>query len=161
ASVTPDQVFSSQGVFTATGTAVDNAGNSAGASFGPIQIDKTAPSVLDTINSPAATGWYNHTTGTAVYSYTASDTGGSGLASPAPDSSTFGEGTARPHSSTINDVAGNSTPVSVSGINVDLTKPVTSAALSGTLGDNNWYTSDVRVSLPATDNLSGVAATYY
>jgi hypothetical protein len=44
---------------------------------------------------------------------------------------------------------------------VDNTPPVTTASLSGTAGSNGWYTSAVQVTLSATDDLSGVAATYY
>ncbi|VVB85629.1 Periplasmic copper-binding protein (NosD) [uncultured archaeon] len=45
----------------------------------------------------------------------------------------------------------------------DLIEPTTLIGLSGTLGDNNWYTSDVQVTLTATDNEggSGVAKTEY
>ena len=43
ASCSADQAFANEGTFTANGTATDNAGNSASASFGPIKIDKTAP----------------------------------------------------------------------------------------------------------------------
>lgn len=50
-----DQVISPDGTFTAQGTARDNAGNTASASFGPIKIDKTAPSVLITGVTDGAT----------------------------------------------------------------------------------------------------------
>jgi hypothetical protein len=41
-----DQVFTIEGVVdTTSGTATDNAGNAASASFGPIKIDKTAPTI--------------------------------------------------------------------------------------------------------------------
>ena len=47
-------------------------------------------------------------------------------------------------------------------VSVDLTAPVTTAAVTvGTLGTNGWYTSAVTIGLSATDNLSNVAATYY
>jgi hypothetical protein len=46
ASCPADQTFSSDGTTASTsGTATDNVGNSAGASFGPIQIDKTNPTI--------------------------------------------------------------------------------------------------------------------
>jgi len=39
--------------------------------------------------------------------------------------------------------------------------PITICTLSGTMGGNNWYTSNVLVTLSATDNLSGVESTWY
>lgn len=49
ASCPADQVFDTSGSFTADGTATDNAGNSASASFGPIKIDKIAPTLAPSI----------------------------------------------------------------------------------------------------------------
>jgi parallel beta-helix repeat protein len=43
----------------------------------------------------------------------------------------------------------------------DLDPPMTTVSLSGTLGANGWYTSSVTVSISATDNYSGVNATFY
>lgn len=43
----------------------------------------------------------------------------------------------------------------------DVTAPVTSASVSGTMGNNSWYRSSVQVTLTATDDLSGVAGTWY
>jgi parallel beta-helix repeat protein len=43
----------------------------------------------------------------------------------------------------------------------DLSPPITTVSLSGTLGTNGWYTSPVTVSLHATDSDSGVNATFY
>lgn len=46
---------------------------------------------------------------------------------------------------------------------IDIAPPTTTIALSGTLGNNDWYTSDVQVTLTATDNEggSGVKNTEY
>ena len=59
------------------------------------------------------------------------------------------------------DVAGNIETSHTLSIVVDTIPPVTTASLSGTAGSNGWYTSSVQITLSATDNLSGVAATYY
>ena len=39
--------------------------------------------------------------------------------------------------------------------------PITICTLSGTMGGNNWYISNVLVTLSATDNVSGVESTWY
>lgn len=46
-------------------------------------------------------------------------------------------------------------------IRIDQTPPETNDALAGTMGLNDWWISDVTVSLTATDNLSGVDETFY
>jgi len=44
---------------------------------------------------------------------------------------------------------------------VDFTAPSTSISLSGVLGNENWYISDILITLTATDDLSGVAIIEY
>ncbi len=44
---------------------------------------------------------------------------------------------------------------SVSAANQDITLPITTAMLTGTLGNNGWYVSDVKMTLTATDNDGG------
>lgn len=43
----------------------------------------------------------------------------------------------------------------------DQTTPISEAKLSGDLGKNNWYKTDVKVELTATDNTSGVSKIEY
>jgi hypothetical protein len=70
------------------------------------------------------------------------------------------------------DLSGDTNPASlimngnktvVARFTPDTTPPVTTAALSGTIGQNNWYVSDVTVTLSATDRSSpsSVNHTYY
>lgn len=58
------------------------------------------------------------------------------------------------------DKAGNSTAQSNQTVQIDLTAPVTKAALAGTLVGTS-YVGPVTVTLTATDNLSGVQSTMY
>jgi len=60
------------------------------------------------------------------------------------------------------DLAGNTASnVSVENIGFDTSAPVTTHTLTGTLGENGWYGSNVTVSLNPWDATSGVAETYY
>jgi hypothetical protein len=45
-----------------------------------------------------------------------------------------------------------------SSVKADITKPVSSCTLSGTLSATGWYSSDVTAAITAEDNLSGVAS---
>ncbi|MBU6142143.1 hypothetical protein KGO95_03475 [Patescibacteria group bacterium] len=53
------------------------------------------------------------------------------------------------------DNAGNVEALHSDPVKIDMTAPVSTAALSGTLGQNNWYTSAVTVALSATDAAGG------
>jgi hypothetical protein len=70
-----DQTFASDGSFTASGTAMDNSGNSASASFGPIMVDKTAPALAVSVSPNPV-----YLKGSATASAGATDSG-SGVAS--------------------------------------------------------------------------------
>ncbi|GAI47951.1 unnamed protein product, partial [marine sediment metagenome] len=47
------------------------------------------------------------------------------------------------------------------GLGVDGTDPVTNYILDGTIGDNDWYVSDVTVTLDPSDEYSGLVETKY
>ncbi len=149
-------VVSTEGANQAvSGTAVDNADNSATGGVTGINIDKTAPSLSGTPTTAAnANGWYN---GNVTIGWTASDAL-SGLAGAVPANSTItGEGSGLKASASISDKAGNTTTADSAPVNIDRTAPTT--GISGT--SNNWTNGDVTVSLSAADNLSGVASTSY
>ena len=60
------------------------------------------------------------------------------------------------------DVAGNAETAETDTIRIDNIAPTTGDSLTGTVGNDDWYTSStVRVTLQPTDADSGVAATYY
>jgi len=63
-----------------------------------------------------------------------------------------------------NDTSGNENTSSIKAFEIiepDTTPPVTTHDFDGTVGENNWYVSDVIVTLTATDDASGVEFTYY
>ncbi len=49
----------------------------------------------------------------------------------------------------------------VIGGNTDTIAPTTTAGITGTQGDNDWYRSDIQVTLTAADDDSGIQETYY
>jgi len=59
------------------------------------------------------------------------------------------------------DMAGNAEPMHSLNLKVDQNAPVTLETESGTIGDNNWYTSEVNVSLASSDSASNVESTMY
>ena len=138
----------------ADGTATDAAGNRQRASVGPIDVDKTAPTLTGDVTSPPNdAGWYD---GDVTVHWTAADAL-SGLDGPAPaDSTISSEGRGLTAGATVRDLAGNQTSASSPPIKVDRTAPTT------TVSDvSAWSNDAVTVDLTATDNLSGVAATHY
>ncbi|HEU5423042.1 MAG TPA: PxKF domain-containing protein, partial [Nitrolancea sp.] len=101
--------------------------------------------------------WYS---GDVTIQWTCSDAT-SGLDGTCPvDSTIIGEGGNLSASATVSDLAGNSTTMTVDHIQIDRTAPATSASITGNL-HNGWYNATIQIALTATDNLSGVDATYY
>ena len=135
-----------------TGTAVDNAGNSASATVSGINIDKTAPIISgEATTLPNGSGWYN---GDVRVEFTCSDAL-SGLASCGPNENLVGDGAGQSVSGTAVDNAGNLASATVSGINIDKTAPT----LSPTVLPNTILLGAVGVvSAGASDELSGIAS---
>ncbi len=151
----PDVTLSSDGVTTSVaGTAIDNVGNTAGATFGPVKIDKTPPTASASA-SPAsnANGW-NNTDVTVTFSGTDNL---SGIASCTADVTLSSEGIGQSASGTCTDNAGNvSVPTTRSGINIDKTSP--GIAWNGGPVDGGIYYWGFVPATPtctATDALSG------
>ncbi|HEX6151770.1 PxKF domain-containing protein [Nocardioides sp.] len=140
---------------------------SSGGTAGPVSVtikrDGNAPVVAydSATGTPGDNGWY---VGDVTATFTATD-GFSGVAGSASATATSsGDG----HAVSIGnpaftDRAGNTTVadvVSSPGFKIDTAAPtVGDADLSGTEGNDGWYTSDVSASFTATDATSGVAST--
>lgn len=154
ASVSSDITVGVEGITpSVSGTATDNAGNSVSASFGPIKIDKTVPTIIGSRTPEAnAYGWNNTD---VTVSFTASDDR-SGIASVTPDTVVSAEGAAQSVTGAATDNAGNSSSTVVSSINIDKTPPVVTIALPGT-GHYSLNESGLVAAWSASDALSGVA----
>ncbi len=139
-----------------SGTATDNADNSASKTVSGISIDKTAPSLsgAPTAAPNGSNGWY---TGDVTIAWTCGDAL-SGIDGACPTNSTIaGEGTGLTASAAVSDRAGNQTNATSSpAVKIDRTAPNTTATAPA-----NWNNDSVTVSLTANDALSGVAATHY
>ncbi len=61
------------------------------------------------------------------------------------------------------DIVGNTEAVktATNEVKIDTVKPTTTSSLSGTAGTNDWYTSDVQVTLSASDADSGINTIKY
>ncbi len=154
ASVTDPQVLAEGEDQSAAGTALDNAGNSASATVGDIDVDKTAPDLSAApTTAPNGNGWY-HTDVTLVWhAFDAL----SGLDGAAPaDSVLSTEGTGKTAQASVSDVAGNTTTASSEPVKIDKTAPNTDASAPA-----GWVNSSVDVTLTPHDALSGVEATYF
>ena len=148
----------------------DNAGNSAaGATFGPIKIDKTDPTLSVTHTANGSNGW--NTSSPVSLSIAASD-GLSGLAGspactdngdPLPVSGSSSPWSASVSGLSVHDIdcsildnAGND-QTATDEVKIDTTAPVITPTVSGTLGSNGWYVGDITVTWTAEDPQSGIA----
>jgi len=176
----------SQGCHTVNVRAWDNQGVTATSTYGPLCYD-TVPPTLSISTTPAtpANGWYK---GSVVMTLKSADPGGSNASGVAATYYGVGfNGSANVYSgpvtfsaqgenqiyyfsednagnysceSSTSPVPGNCTSVPYISVNIDTTPPVATASLTGNLTSGKYF-SDVQVTLAATDNLSGVADTYY
>ena len=155
-----DQVFSASGVTASTsGAATDNAGNGASASFGPIQIDKTNPTITASATKADATSytagtWTNQT---VTVHYTCGD-GGSGIATCPADQVLSATGVTASVSGTATDNVGNSASASFGPVWIDKTPPAITSSRMPAANAAGWNNSDVTVSFGCTDGNSGVVS---
>ncbi len=150
----PVQTVTTEGASqNVTGTATDKAGNTASAAA-IVNIDRTPPTITPAISPvPNAAGWNNTN---VTISFTCTDAGSGVAVCPAPIQVTT-EGANQVFTATAVDIAGNSTPVSVT-LNIDKTPAIITASASPLPNANGWNTSPVTITFQCSDALSGVVA---
>ncbi|MDR7485714.1 MAG: Ig-like domain-containing protein, partial [Armatimonadota bacterium] len=152
-------LLSAEGVGqTASGTCADRAGNTATATVGGINIDRTPPVVTfeAPLTVPNAAGWYN---ADVAVPFVAGDAL-SGVDTTIPAASPLvisAEGAGVTSDVTVRDRAGNTAVVASPAFNIDKTPPVLSASRSPEPNHNGWNNTDVTVAFTCTDALAGVA----
>ncbi len=141
-----------------TGSVTDKAGNSASATVGGINIDKTAPTITGSRAPLANANGWNNTNVTVSFSCADSLSGVDSCSSP---TTLTGEGANQSVTGTVTDKAGNSASATVGSISIDKTVPVTTATQTPPANGNGWNSTTVSVALSCTDNLSGCNGTEY
>jgi hypothetical protein len=139
---------------SASGTCTDKAGNVSAPTSRTINIDKTAPTA-SAAASPAANtnGWNNSN---VTVSFTGNDSL-SGIDFCTAATTLSAEGIGQSASGTCTDKAGNVSALAIrSGVNIDKTAPVASAAAAPPANPNGWNNTDVTVTFTGSDSLSGV-----
>jgi len=134
----------------ATGTCEDHAGNTASATQGGINIDKTAPSASASASpGPNANGWNNTD---VTVSFTGDPGTGSAIDTCSANVVLSSEGTNLSASGTCTDLAGNeSDPATKDGINIDKTKPVITGSRTPAANSYGWNNTDVSVSFSCAE----------
>lgn len=155
ASCTPAQTVSTEGANQpVTGTATDNAGNTA-TDPAHVNIDKTKPTITAAPDrTPNAAGWYNNP---VTVTYSCGDAL-SGIASCSAPTTLAGDGAGQSATGTATDAAGNTETATTGGINIDAAAPTLSGAATTDPNGAGWYSGDVTVHWTAGDALSGLAA---
>ncbi|TFC68975.1 PxKF domain-containing protein [Cryobacterium sp. TMT2-4] len=155
----PADITLTDGVNNVTGTATDNAGNTADATAAVVNIDTVDPTISYTLNPVAPEGndgWYTTDAGVIVH-FTCEDVGGSGIAT-CPGDTTLHDGANRSVTGTVTDKAGNTTTVTTTGINIDSVDPTISSTLDPAAPNAaGWYAADVVVGFTCRDAGSGIA----
>ncbi|WP_350275674.1 PxKF domain-containing protein [Kribbella sp. HUAS MG21] len=142
---------------TVAGDAVDVAGNRSRIEYGPVNLDKTRPTLQGVLPAGARDGWYKDD---LIVEWVGDDalSGIDPLSRPAA-AKVVGEGDdLRAGPVTVKDKAGNeSAPASV-GVKIDRTAPVITGGPTTQPNAAGWFSQAVVVDFSCTDNLSGVAS---
>jgi hypothetical protein len=153
ASCTGDTTVTTEGANQSrSGTATDNAGNTASATVSGISIDRSAPAINASRPAANAQGWYN---GAVTVTFSCSD-GLSGVASCGPNATLSTQGAGQAVTGNATDNAGNG-PVGASstGINIDTTAPVLTIPTVAPIEATGPTGAVAHITAPsATDNLA-------
>ena len=124
-----------------------------------IKRDTVAPQLTFGTPSPAsdASGW-NSTDVSVPFNVTDVLSGVYSISSASPVA-IVGAGSNLTASVVVTDFAGNSSTFTTPAVNIDRSPPEVVVHVSGTLGNNGWYTSDVEVSWVTIDDNTPVGAT--
>ena len=141
---------------TASCSYTDAGGRSTTASATYTIVDTTNPGISFVSRAPTANanGW-NKTNVTVEWSCTDS---GSGVVSSTLTETVSTEGSGQSATGTCTDHAGNTASDTRTGINIDLTKPTISAAVTTSPNGAGWYNGNVTVHFTCTDGLSDIPA---
>lgn len=153
------------GPHVVTFTVTDNAGNATTQSTSLLNVDTTPPDFSISVNGTSGTDGWIISTPTVSISPTDAASGVS-TAQYQIDGDAWMSGTEtlfltdglHTVNFTVTDVAGN-TGTQTSTVNVDATAPSLPISINGTLGNNDWYTSNVDVTSNPTDTTSGILST--
>ncbi|HZO67486.1 MAG TPA: hypothetical protein VFB74_21005 [Kribbellaceae bacterium] len=136
---------------TVTGTAVDNAGNTASVAA-TVNLDTTAPAITAGLSqTPTGGGWND---GDVTVTFTCADAL-SGVDSCAPPVTLTEDGPDQVVTGTAVDKAGNTAEVTVT-VSIDKTKPLITAVRTPA-NDHGWNNGDVTVTFTCADAQSGIA----
>ncbi len=136
-----------------TGTAIDNAGNTAQASV-VVKLDKTPPVITATSTPLAnAAGWNSSD---VTVTYACSDGLSGVVACPAPNVVST-EGKAQQITATVSDQAGNSASTTVQ-LNIEKNPPAIAALLSPLANGAGWNNTDVTVNFTCTPSASDIVS---
>ncbi|MEQ1698664.1 MAG: PKD domain-containing protein [Ilumatobacteraceae bacterium] len=136
------------------GTAVSNAGVSVSETV-ELNIDVTGPSITgEAIGALNAAGWFD---GPVTVRFTCDDAL-SGVATCPNDVTLTASGAGRSVTGVAVDAAGNSSSVTVSGINIDRDVPTITASATASANAAGWFNGPVTVHFECGDDLSGVVS---
>lgn len=134
----------------------DKAGNTASATVGEINIDKTDPTVSAEVTPASANGngWYN---ANVTVKFKGSDAG-SGIASCTADAVFSGEAANQTASGTCTDKSGRTSTAATVTVSLDKTPPTITGAATTSPNAKGWYKDDVSIHWTCVDGLSGIVA---